>query len=81
MSTIIRAHLFLLIAILSSCAGKYKSELNFNAAEPLRVAVLPFVNVDKSGQIIQEEGRLIVDNLGLISSTVEETPAQTVRFP
>ncbi len=71
--------IFLLLLILCSCSGKYKSDLKFNAAEPLRLAILPFVSVDDKGNIINEEGRIVVDNLGLISSEVEDTPAQAVR--
>ena len=63
----------------NACSGKYKNRINFNPTEPLRVAVLPFIIKDSRGRIIQKEGRLLLDNFGLISSAVEETPAQIVR--
>ena len=67
------------LTLLTACSGTYKTKLDFNPGEPLRIAVLPFVVKDSEGKIVNEEGRLLVDNLSLISSAVEETPAQTVR--
>jgi len=65
--------------LLSACAGQFKSQLNFNPQEPLRVAVLPFVTIDKTGKIEDKEARLIVDNLSILSKDLEQTPAQIVR--
>ena len=61
------------------CTGTFKQDLQFNPAEPLRVAVLPFVSIDEKGQIVPEEGRLLIDTLTLVSRKQEETPAQIVR--
>jgi Putative bacterial lipoprotein (DUF799) len=68
-----------LSSFLCACAGSYKTKLDFNPTEPLRVAVIPFVAKDAQGRIIEQEGRLLVDNLSLLSTEVSETPAQTVR--
>jgi hypothetical protein len=61
------------------CSGKFKSKIDFDPQEPLRVAILPFVILDDKGKITNEEGRLLVDNLSLISKDLEQTPAQIVR--
>lgn len=82
LAPILSRHFLLLITIsliLSACSGKYKTRIDFNPAEPLRVAVLPFIIKDSKGKIIQKEGRLLLDNFGLISSAVEETPTQIAR--
>ena len=69
---------FFLVSLLG-CAGTYTSHVAFNPSEPLRVAVLPFYMVDDKGQIKQDEGRLIVDTLSIVSSVQKETPPQIVR--
>lgn len=74
-----RAALLTITVVLSACSGTYKSKVEFNVREPLRIAVLPFVSKDSSGKIVEQEGRLFVDNISLISSKVEETPPQLVR--
>lgn len=76
---IIPAILAILAAFATGCAPQIATKVNFDTTEPLRVAVLPFITVDKSGKIINDEGRLFVDNIGLISSELHETPAQIVR--
>lgn len=70
---------FACVFFLTGCAGTYNQTVSFNPSEPLRVAVLPFVAVDKDGKVMQEEGRLIVDTLSVVSSEQKENPAQTVR--
>ena len=74
-----RTALVLLLGIFSACTATYKQQLDFNPAEPLRVAVLPFVSVNEKGDIVEEESRLLIDNISLISSKQEETPPQIVR--
>lgn len=71
--------LVFLLSAFSACAGSYKQQLDFNPAEPLRVAVLPFVSVNEKGDIVEEESRLLIDNISLISSKQDETPPQIVR--
>jgi hypothetical protein len=71
---------FLLLALLlGGCSTQVKSTLKFNPQEPLRVAVLPFIRVDKNGIISHEESRLVVDNLSIVSKDQSQTPAQIVR--
>ncbi len=75
----LRVLFVLSIFVLTGCAGAFKQNVDFNPDEPLRVAVLPFVQIDDKGEISNDEGRLILDNLALVSSKVEQTPPQIVR--
>lgn len=63
----------------AACSGTYKHTIEFNPTEPLRVAVLPFSAVDESGKPLEVEGRLLIDNLSLVSSDQADTPVQIVR--
>lgn len=67
------------LIILVSCSGKYKHKLDFNASEPIRVAVLPFIQVDKNGQIIEPDNDFLIDDISLVSSKLKETPAVYVK--
>ena len=72
---------FSLVLVLSLCAceGTYTHQLNFNPSEPLRVAVLPFTAVDAQGKPHELEGRLLVDNISLVSSEVNDSPTLILR--
>lgn len=74
---------FSLSAILSlcvtGCAGAYKNSVNFNPAEPIRIAVLPFAQVDESGALTQTDESYLIDNVSLVSSKLKQTPAQFVQ--
>ncbi len=65
-----------IIAILvsSGCSGTYKHQLEFNPGEPIRVAVLPFAQVDAEGRVIKQDYDLAIDNIPLVSSSLEQTP-------
>lgn len=65
--------------IISGCSAKIKSSLEFDPQEPLRVAVIPFVKVDSKGVFNDEESRIVVDNLSVVSKDQAQTPAQIVR--
>jgi hypothetical protein len=67
------------LSLLGCFSGSYKHKLEFNPSEPLRVAVLPFVQVDEEGNITQADAGLLVDQVPLLSSEVGETPANYVR--
>ena len=58
------------------CAGTFKPQLNFNPSEPIRIAVLPFAQVDEKGQLSQVDESLLIDNVALVSSKLKQTPAQ-----
>jgi hypothetical protein len=65
---------------ISGCAGVYKHELNFNPLEPIRVAVLPFAFVDENRAIVDKETeRNLVDNLSIVSTELEESPATFIQ--
>jgi hypothetical protein len=63
----------------SGCAGTYKQELKFNPAESIRVAVLPFYQVNSKGEIVKADPNMLIDRVGLVSSKLKDTPATFVR--
>lgn len=68
-----------LAGVFSGCSGSYKHSLSFNPAEPIRVAVLPFAQVDDSGGLVQADENYLIDDVGLVSSKLKLTPAQFVQ--
>lgn len=62
------------------CSAKLKQTIEFNPAEPLRVAVLPFYQVEK-GKIISEtfDPNYFIDNIPLLSSKLTESPPAIVQ--
>lgn len=68
-----------LCGVLSGCAGTYKHTLAFNPAEPIRIAVLPFAQVDDKGALVQADENFLIDNVALVSSKLKQTPAQFVQ--
>jgi len=78
----IRFNLLVAVCIsisICGCAGKYKNNVDFNASEPIRVAVLPFVQVDGKDQTIEPDSSLLIDDVSLLSSKQKGTPAMFVR--
>ena len=70
---------FLLSAFLISCAGKYSHKVNFNASEPIRVVVLPFVQVNQKDEIIEPDKGFLIDDVSIVSSRLNDTPAEYVK--
>lgn len=72
---------FLLVMLFGAlgCAARYTQQVDFNPAEPIRVAVLPFSQVNEKNEIIDGSADLLVDQVSLISSSLGMTPAQYVR--
>ena len=66
-------------AFLSSCSGTYTHTLAFNPAEPIRVAVLPFIEVNSKDEIVNESPDLLIDSVSVVSSELGATPAQYTR--
>jgi hypothetical protein len=69
----------LLAGVLTGCAGSYKHTLSFNPSEPIRIAVLPFAQVDENGKLTRVDENLLIDNVVLVSSKLKQTPAQFVQ--
>lgn len=67
------------IAALSACSGTYKHSVNFNPGQPIRIAVLPFAQVDNSGAFVTPDESLLIDNVALVSSELKQTPAQFMQ--
>ena len=63
----------------SGCAGTFKNDVAFNPSQPLRIAVLPFGQVDEKGKLMQVDENLLIDNVGLVSSKLKQTPAQFLQ--
>ncbi|RIL11121.1 MAG: hypothetical protein DCC75_02955 [Proteobacteria bacterium] len=74
-----RVGLISFVLILGGCASTYKNKVDFNPLEPIRVAVLPFYYVDSKGGVVENDADLLIDQVGLVSSELEETPASFVR--
>lgn len=67
------------VALASGCSSSYKPQLFFNPAEPIRIAVLPFVHVDSNGSPIEEDPHLLIDNITLVSSKITRRPAEFMQ--
>ena len=63
----------------SACSSQFTHTLEFNPDEPIRVAVVPFVQVDKHGAITDSDGSLLVDGIPLLSADVKDKPTELVR--
>ncbi len=64
---------------LSACSGTFENKLDFNPTEPIRVAVLPFYQLDSKGNIDNAKDDLLIDQVGLVSSELQSTPAELLR--
>lgn len=69
----------LVIVALSACTGTFRQRIDFNPSEPIRIAVLPFAQVDDKGELVQTDENLLIDNVGLVSSKLKQTPADFVQ--
>lgn len=70
--------LFLLLTFIS-CSSKYQHELNLDPAEPLRIAVLPFAYVNDKGEMVDFKPGLLIDNISIVSTKLEQAPVSYVR--
>lgn len=62
---------------LCACAGTYTNKIDFNPLEPIRVAVMPFAQVDSKGTFISPDPKLLIDDI--VSGEFKETPAEFVN--
>lgn len=67
------------LALTTGCAGTIKTKVDFNTAEPLRIAVLPFAQVDRSGALLRSDESLLLDSIELVSSQLRQSPAEFVQ--
>src|SRR5262249_22586330 len=79
MKKIFGAALLFLCALSAGCAGTYKQKLDFNPLEPLRVAVLPFAEVDSKGNFVQTNGALLIDKVPGVSQDLGQNPRAILR--
>lgn len=66
-------------ALFCGCQATYRHTLNFNPSEPIRIAVLPFAQVDSDGKLVQEDENLLIDSVAIVSSKQKETPAEFMQ--
>lgn len=69
----------LLVIALSGCAAKINSKVDFNPSEPIRIAVLPFARVDDGKIIEDEDENLAIDDVSIVSSALDDTPAGFIQ--
>jgi hypothetical protein len=69
----------LLTSLLPACTGTFTQKVDFNPSEPIRIAVLPFAQVNKQGELVQTDENMLIDSVGLVSSKLTQTPAEFVQ--
>ena len=77
--SILKLALVCLAFSLTACSGSVERKLNFDPSESIRVAVLPFAQVDEKGEVIMEDNSLLVDGVPLVSKKADEEPVDLVR--
>jgi hypothetical protein len=74
-------NILLLLPLIFSfgCAGVYKHTIEFDRTYPLRVAILPFYQIDKNGSYSSGDGSILLDGVPFISEVNTESPAEFLR--
>lgn len=67
------------LLFLTACSATFQNKVDFNPTEPLRVAVLPFSQVDDKGNIISDDPNIFLDKIALVSRKLEDTPPVYVQ--
>lgn len=65
--------------LVSACSSNFQHQIEFNKLEPLRLAVLPFAQVDQDNQIVIDDGSKAIDDINLVSDQLKNTPAEITR--
>ncbi len=65
--------------LLMACSTQKKVAVNFEPGQPIRVMVLPFVQLDDSGKVIQQDASIILDGVPLVSEKLEQDPPELLR--
>lgn len=74
------AFMICLLLLISGCTVRYDQKVNFEISEPLRVAVLPFMQRDSRGEIVQSEYVVFQrPNLPDREKNKEDPPARNVQ--
>lgn len=72
--------LLILVSILfAGCQSKTTVLVPYSSLEPLRVLILPFAQIDKEEKLTSENGELLIDEVPLLSSKLENTPGELLR--
>lgn len=67
------------LSLLAGCTASYKHTLEFNPHEPIRVAVLPFAEVNSKGEIVDNDANYLIDKVGIVSAQLDDTPSKLTR--
>lgn len=67
------------ITLVAGCSGTYQHKIDFDRDYPLRVAVLPFYQVDGSGKFVEDDGSIAIDQLPAFSDVEKEAPPEYLR--
>lgn len=78
-SNVIRQLALFTALFASGCAGKYRHTIDLDPNEPLRVAVLPFVQTNSAGELVTADGKLLLDNVPVLSAELKENPPELVQ--
>lgn len=68
-----------IVSLCAACSGTYKYTIDFDRNYPLRVAVLPFYQVDASGNFVDDNGSILIDQLPAFSDAEKEPPPEYLR--
>ena len=68
-------------ALFCGCQATYRHTLNFNPSEPIRIAVLPFAQVDSDGKLVQEDENLLIDSVDRKSTRLNSSHTDISRMP
>lgn len=69
----------ILVLLLSGCSGTYTSKVDFDRDYPMRIAVLPFYQVNSNGEMIDDDGSIILDQIPTFSDADKEPPPVFIR--
>lgn len=67
------------VLLLVGCSGTYTSKIDFDRDYPLRIAVLPFYQVNSRGEMIQDDGSILLDQVPTFSDADKESPPVFLR--
>ena len=70
----------LLLLLCCSCSSLLKNKIDFDPTEPLRVAVLPFAQIDSEGKFLADNADVfLVDHILGLSKASKKSPARIVQ--
>lgn len=68
-----------LVTIFLVGCSKYQNAINYSPNDSMRVAVLPFIQVDSKGNPVTVDSSLLIDDVSVLSSQLKVSPASYVQ--